>query len=75
MALGPGKYDDLCAQVRIFTRADGVVLIVLGGNRGHGSAVQIRADASPQADLLVLALREVADQLERDIKERRASDA
>jgi hypothetical protein len=45
MALGAGKYDDLCALVR--ERAGisdgavgGVVLIVIGGDRGNGVSMQ-----------------------------------
>ena len=44
MALGPGKYDDLCTYVRdqvgITDQGGGVLLIVLGGNRGSGFACQ-----------------------------------
>ena len=36
MALGPGKYDDLATYCMEQTKADAVVVIVIGGNRGHG---------------------------------------
>jgi hypothetical protein len=45
MALGPGKYDDLCTMVR--ERAGiadgavgGVLLIVIGGEHGNGFSCQ-----------------------------------
>ena len=44
MALGPGKYDDLCSyvatQVGITETGGGVILIVTGGNKGPGFSVQ-----------------------------------
>lgn len=44
MPLGPGKYDDLATLVveRVGTTelGGGVVVIVLGGNRGSGFSVQ-----------------------------------
>ena len=44
MALGPGKYDDLCTYVReqvgITNQGGGVVVIVLGGKHGSGFACQ-----------------------------------
>lgn len=60
--LGPGRYDQECADVREKT-GGGVVLIVLGGNKGEGFSAQIRYE-----DLLALPsiLRTVADQLEHD---------
>lgn len=40
MALGPGKYDDLCTQVREQLEADGVILVVIRGKKGSGFSVQ-----------------------------------
>jgi DNA-binding XRE family transcriptional regulator len=44
MALGPGKYDDVCTMVReqvgIGDRPGGAIVIVIGGNRGQGFSVQ-----------------------------------
>jgi len=45
MALGPGKYDDLCKTVcECLGISDdtggGVALIVIGGDRGDGHSVQ-----------------------------------
>lgn len=43
MAFGPGKYDDVTTYVRQQTEAkDGVIVIVLGGNKGAGTSVQAR---------------------------------
>lgn len=40
MALGPGKYDDLCTLVRERAEALAAIVIVMGGNKGGGFAVQ-----------------------------------
>lgn len=40
MTLGPGKYDDLCTMVREKAKAAGVLLIVLGGEKGPGFSCQ-----------------------------------
>ena len=64
MPIGPGKYDDLCTLLReragIGEQGGGVLVIVLGGNRGNGF--------SCQADLATtMALPEL---LEADIRAR-----
>lgn len=62
MSIGPGKYDDLCSLVRERTDADGVVLIVLGGDKGPGF--------SCQADLVTtLSLPELLEHIARQIRE------
>lgn len=46
MPIGPGKYDDLCTMVRekvgidVSANGGGVIVIVLGGNKGNGFACQ-----------------------------------
>jgi hypothetical protein len=37
---GPGKYDDEATLVRERTGADGVVVMIHRGDKGHGFAVQ-----------------------------------
>ena len=61
---GPGKYDRLCTLVRDRARARGAVLIVFDGEHGHGFSAQLPADGY---DAVVLALRAVADEIERDM--------
>lgn len=39
----PGKYDDLCTMVREAAQAEGVILIVINGNKGAGFSVQATA--------------------------------
>lgn len=65
MALGPGKYDELCSQAR--EQAGGgstaAVLIILHGNKGSGFSCQATLqDALALPELL----RSVADQIEKD---------
>lgn len=66
MALGGGKYDKECTEVRDKTRADGVVLMVLNGSLGSGFSAQLNL-----ADMMRVPslLREVADSIEQDMKE------
>lgn len=64
MPIGPGKYDDLATYVRTEANADGVVVIVLGGDKGHGFSVQGRI----ARDLPAL-LRFVADEIEASLKD------
>jgi len=40
MPIGPGKYDDLCTYVREQAKAEGVIVLVFGGERGNGFEVQ-----------------------------------
>ena len=65
--IGPGKYDDLCTYVREQVgigedRGGGVMVIVLGGNRGNGFSCQ--ADLNTTVALPQL-LRKIADEIER----------
>lgn len=64
MALGAGKYDHETTLLREVTGAEGVMLIVLGGNAGNGFSVQ--ASAAVQARLPEL-LRTIAGEIERDL--------
>lgn len=62
---GPGKYDDLCIYVREQAKAEGAIVIVLGGHKGSGFSVQLPILA---ADRLPTILRETADKIEKDLK-------
>jgi hypothetical protein len=64
MAAGPGKYDDLATTIREQTHATGVIVIVVGGDKGEGFAVQ--ADLSTVLALPAI-LRTMADQIEQDM--------
>lgn len=64
--IGPGKYDAWCSRVREATKARGVILIVAGGEEGHGF--------SCQADLETLtklpdSLEGIARQIRADLKQ------
>ena len=65
MPLGPGKYDDLATLCREQVKAQGVAVIVIGGDRGHGFAMQVY-----DADLarrLPDMLRRMADEIEQSL--------
>jgi len=62
MALGPGKYDDICTMVREQTGARGALVIILDGKHGDGF--------SCQADLYAtLRLPELLDNVAKQIRE------
>ena len=63
MTIGPGVYDDEATQVRESTSAKGVVLIVVGGDRGSGFSCQAQEDVILD---LPAVLRSLADQVEAD---------
>ena len=63
MARGPGKYDDLATLVRARAKAEGVIVIVIGGSKGGGFSVQATAQVSAELPGL---LRKLADDIERD---------
>ena len=62
MTFGPGKYDDICTLVRETTKADGVLVVILGGDRGNGF--------SAQTDLLtVVSLPDLLESVAKQIRE------
>lgn len=63
MPIGPGKYDAECTRARSDTKARGVVLIVLDGDRGDGFSCQAPSLATLGLPAL---LRELADKIEAD---------
>lgn len=63
MSFGPGKYDDLVTPIQAATQAHGVILIVIGGNRGEGFACQATLEVTLA---LPTMLRNIADQIEAD---------
>ena len=65
MALGPGKYDDLCTYVREKAEAQGAIVIVYGGNRGQGFSCQLPPHVVARVPDV---LRQMADQIEADLK-------
>lgn len=61
MALGPGKYDDLCGYARSKAQADGALLLIINGAKGSGFSAQL----SPELTLTLPAiLWGVAKQIE-----------
>jgi len=63
MALGPGKYDDICTYTQQQSKAAGVVLIIIGGDKGSGYSVRC---APALALKLPDVLRQVADKIQKD---------
>jgi hypothetical protein len=71
--IGPGKYDDLCTYVREqagIRDSGGVVLIVVGGDKGPGFCCQ-----SDLKTMLLLPdmLEDLVEQIRADLKKYAAS--
>ena len=62
MPYGAGKYDKECMAAMTTTEANTVVLVVLGGNRGHGFSIT-SVDTGIEQKLPSL-LRQLADSIE-----------
>lgn len=70
--IGPGKYDDVAtAAVQASGAMDGVLLIVFSGIYGHGFSAQLSVEAMKRVPK---TLREVADQVERDLAVMKKTD-
>lgn len=55
MATGPGKYDELCSDVRIEAEAAVAIVIVINGKLGSGFSMQ---SVAPNAARFVPAILE-----------------
>lgn len=69
MAFGGGKYEPEAEAALKTTNADLIGVFVVGGNRGDGFALQVKAPSG----LLALAklpeiLRTIAEQVENDLR-------
>lgn len=60
---GPGKYDSEATIIRVTTGARGVLLMVVGGDRGNGLSIQGDIDFLSKLPEL---LRNLATQMETD---------
>jgi hypothetical protein len=63
MAVGAGRYDDLCTYVREQSKAYGACVMVFGGKSGWGFSIQAPPDAMLELPKL---LRHMADVCEKD---------
>jgi len=62
MAIGPGKYHRECTQIREAVKAQGVLLIVFGGDRGNGFDAQLPLTLTLQvADILEDVARQIRE--------------
>ena len=66
-----GKYEDVCEKVRKQTQAEGCILLIIEGNRGHGFAVQATVEITMR---LPQMLRYLADKIEVDLDGRIADE-
>lgn len=61
MPHGPGKYDAECTRLQEELKAHGVLLVVVGGDRGNGFSVSATL---PVVAALPKLLRQVADEID-----------
>ena len=63
MALGPGRYDQLCTRVRELAEAECAIVIIVGGNLGSGFSVQMTnsAYAEKLPDLLESMAKQIRE--------------
>jgi len=64
--IGPGKYDDACTVARSMCFAEGAILIVVNGHKGHGISCQCPHETA--SSILPALLRQLADGIEHDAK-------
>jgi hypothetical protein len=65
MALGPGKYDDLCTEVRLKAKSLGCILMILDPNAEKGWGFSVQAPI-PEVLKLPKLLRHIANEIDRD---------
>ena len=66
MAIGPGKYDLYSSAIQVATNAPGVAVIVIGPPEISGFSITGTAGITK---LLPNILREIADQMDVDVKD------
>jgi hypothetical protein len=70
MVFGPGRYDDFCTTVRTATNAEAVIVMVVGGNRGHGFSCQASFAAT---QMLPDFVEDMAKQIRADMGDKGTS--
>jgi hypothetical protein len=67
--IGPGRYDKEADKLLKETQAQGIILLIINGNRGEGfSATFAREWADQHAAKLPAYLRALAHHLENDLR-------
>jgi hypothetical protein len=66
--IGPGKYDAACTRARDDTQAQGVILVVIGGEHGNGFSCQLPPEIAKEVPAI---LRVMADSIEADERKAR----
>ena len=60
--IGPSKYDGICTMVRHMAGAEGVIVIIVNGDKGSGFSVQLNP-------LMSLAIPEILERIAKEIRE------
>jgi hypothetical protein len=65
MSTGAGKYDDVATLARETAKAEGVMLIILNGEKGSGFSAQLNEEMLAHVPDM---LRQVASDIEKDLE-------
>jgi len=65
MAVGKGRYDEICEAVREETGAFGAILLIMDGDRGNGFSVQVPPEVLGRVPEL---LQHLADAIQEEVK-------
>jgi len=69
MALGPGKYDDLCTYVREKANAEAAIVIVMSEANGPGFSCQGSPSAlASMCDVLEVAIQNIRASMKQDLQ-------
>jgi len=63
--IGPGKYDAIATLARKTAHAQGVILIIINGQFGHG--LEVQTDALDMIQAMPGILRATADGIEAEL--------
>lgn len=76
MPFGPGRYDKECVRILDETEADCVLVLVMGGKSGSGFSTAAKGLQGVFVAMLApQILRDVADEIEKDLQNPTKHDA
>lgn len=69
MALGPGKYDDVCAEVLLDTMAQCAIVIIVDGVKGSGFSMKTKDPRllATLPDMLEVMAKQIRNNLKKGI--------
>jgi len=65
MAIGPGKYDDICTVIREMTGASCAMIVIIDGTKGSGFSIQSHSTIL-NSDNIATLLENIANQIREE---------